>query len=131
MTGEDGPATLISVATKIEPFYFSLGRRIQAARDRVGLSQQDLGSRLTPPVTRASIANIENGKQRVLSHTLVGISSALSVSVAELLPTTESPAPAVSAPSEPDIAAELRRKLGAKASKEVLRSLGTSSRRAP
>lgn len=114
------------MATKIEPFYIALGRRIHAVRDRVGLSQQDLGRRLTPPVTRASIANIENGKQRVLSHTLVGLCEALSVSLTELLPNAVS-STAARAPSEPNIAAELRRKLSPKASSEVLKSLSSSN----
>lgn len=113
------------MATNIEPFYALLGRRIQAARDRVGLSQQELGKQLMPPVTRASIANIEGGKQRVLSHTLVGISSALSVPVVDLLPAL---APSQSS-REPAIEAELKRKLGVTATREVLRSLGTSRRK--
>jgi transcriptional regulator with XRE-family HTH domain len=77
-------------ASKIEPFYQEVGRRIQARRNRLGLSQESLGAALRPRVTRASIANIEAGKQRILTHTLVQLGVALDVEVSKLLPTTNS-----------------------------------------
>jgi transcriptional regulator with XRE-family HTH domain len=40
---------------------------------------------LSPPVTRASIANLELGRQRVLVHTLVQLAHILDVPAAELL----------------------------------------------
>lgn len=70
----------------IEPFYLELGRLIQARRNENGMSQEYLGQQLDPKVTRASIANIEAGKQRVLTHTLVQLSKALGVEVIKLLP---------------------------------------------
>lgn len=76
----------LSMSTEIEPFYRDLGQRIQAARVKRGLSQAELGSSLTPPVTRASIANIEGAKQRVLAHTLVELAARLEVAVEDLLP---------------------------------------------
>lgn len=69
----------------IESFYFDLGRKIQGLRTKRGVTQEELGKRLTPRVTRASIANIESGKQRVYTHTLLEIATALDVSVPELL----------------------------------------------
>ena len=78
-----------------EAFYVSLGQKIRALRDAKKLTQQQLGQRLAPPVTRASIANIETGTQRVLAHTLVDLARALEVPPSELLPeavTTESAA---------------------------------------
>lgn len=66
-------------------FYASLGRRLQDLRIGQGLTQQQLGSRLEPPVTRASIANIEAGKQGVLAHTLVQLAKALNASAERLL----------------------------------------------
>lgn len=69
-------------------FYAALGRRIQAHR-RGRLTQEQLASRLDPPVTRAAIANIEAGKQGVLVYTLVQIASHLGVSPPELLPSDE------------------------------------------
>ena len=66
-------------------FYATLGRRIQAHR-RGRLTQEQLASRLDPPLTRAAIANIEGGKQGVLVYTLIQIASHLGVSPADLLP---------------------------------------------
>lgn len=73
------------MAARIEPFYVYLGQRIQFLRNRKNLTQGDLGGRLDPPTTRASIANIEAGKQRVLAHTLLQIAKALEIEVPELL----------------------------------------------
>jgi transcriptional regulator with XRE-family HTH domain len=41
------------------------------------MSQQALGALMEPQMTRASLANIETGQQRVLAHTLVQLASAL------------------------------------------------------
>ncbi len=73
------------MAGEIEPFYVSLGERIQFLRTRRNLTQGQLGTRLDPPTTRASIANIEAGKQRVLAHTLLQIAKALEIEVQELI----------------------------------------------
>jgi transcriptional regulator with XRE-family HTH domain len=70
----------------VEPFYVELGRRIQKRRSAQGMSQEALGRELKPPVTRASIANIESGQQRVLAHTLVQLAKALEVELMELIP---------------------------------------------
>src|SRR5215510_12639071 len=68
----------------IEPFYVEVGRRIQKLRNTRQLSQEALGLKLDPTVTRASIANIEAGKQRILAHTLVQIADALNAELAEI-----------------------------------------------
>lgn len=73
-----------SVAARDERFYRSLGATIRRRRDALNLTQEDLGKRLNPPMTRASIANIEAGKQRVLAHTLVDLASALTLKLDEL-----------------------------------------------
>lgn len=73
------------MAVEIEPFYVSLGKRVQFFRNRRNLTQEQLGTRLDPPTTRASIANIEAGKQRVLAHTLVQIAKALEIEIQELV----------------------------------------------
>ena len=70
----------------IEPFYGQLGRRIALARTRRGMTQEQLGRALEPQLTRASIANVEQGKQRMLVHTLVQVARALEVRPDELLP---------------------------------------------
>ena len=79
--------------TDIEPFYRELGRRIQQLREKRELSQEELARRLNRPLTRASIANIENGKQRVLVHTLVELVRELRTSFEELIPETEEDRP--------------------------------------
>jgi len=96
----------------IEPFYIHLGRRLSGARSAAGLSQERLGARLSPPVTRASIANIEAGKQRVLAKTLVDLAAALEIEVINLLP----PPPMKTAPPV-DLNAELQERLGLAAGK--------------
>jgi len=70
----------------IEPFYIALGRLLSQARAKAGLTQEQLGARLQPPMTRASIANMETGKQRVLAKTLVELAEALDVDLTNLIP---------------------------------------------
>lgn len=77
------------MAIEIEPFYRELGRRIRDRRTLKGLTQEKLGELLDPQVTRASIANIEMGAQRVLAHTLVQLAYHLGTSASELLPSME------------------------------------------
>jgi transcriptional regulator with XRE-family HTH domain len=67
-------------------FYESLGRRIQARRNDRGITQEALGKLLVPTVTRAAIANMEAGKQGILSLTLFQIARHLNVEVSDLLP---------------------------------------------
>jgi transcriptional regulator with XRE-family HTH domain len=92
------------LAIRLEPFYAALGRRVADARDRRGMTQAQLGEKLKPPVTRASIANVESGKQRVLAHTLVDLAAALEVAVTDLLPNTT---PRPPGPSRAEVASEL------------------------
>jgi transcriptional regulator with XRE-family HTH domain len=79
------------VPIEAEAFYVRLGRRVQDLRKQRRLTQEQLGARLVPQVTRASIANIESGKQRVLAHSLAQIAETLEVSITDLL--REEPAP--------------------------------------
>lgn len=74
------------MAVRIESFYIDLGRRIQTLREERLLTQEKLGRMLHPSMTRASVANIEGGKQRVLAHTLVSIASALKIALGDLIP---------------------------------------------
>ncbi len=66
-----------------DPVYVEIGQRIREIRQG-RLSQDDLAKAIS--MTRASIANIEHGRQKVFAHTLVLIASALEVSASELLP---------------------------------------------
>lgn len=82
------------MAAELEPFYLELGQRIQGFRKRAGMTQEALGAAIHPPLTRASVANIENAKQRVLTHTIMMIASALGVPIEALLPTLPRQQPA-------------------------------------
>ena len=48
-------------------FYKAVGQLVRAARDKAGLTQNALASRLG--LTRTSVTNIEKGRQKVLLHT--------------------------------------------------------------
>jgi len=69
----------------VEAFYRQLGSAVRRRRLERGLTQGDVAARIVPAVTRASIANLELGHQRVLAHTLVQLSDILDVPVADLL----------------------------------------------
>jgi transcriptional regulator with XRE-family HTH domain len=101
------------MATKVEPFYTEVGRRIRDHRNKAGITQERLGSLLSPPTTRVSVANIEGGNQRILSHTLVQLAAALNVEVTDILP--QNPDSSVASNSS-QIAVELMTKLGISAS---------------
>jgi transcriptional regulator with XRE-family HTH domain len=109
----------------VESFYVDLGRRLRVLRDRKRLTQQQLGARLEPPVTRASIANIETGKQRVLAHTLLQLADAVGVSLGELLPQS-------TADASETLRDELQRKLGLSDHKvaRLAQKLGPEKKRA-
>ena len=107
--------------TKTEPFYRQLGERIARARQAKGMPQAALAEALTPQLTRASIANIEMGKQRVMAHALVQIARELDLDLNELVASTGK---AASPPGE-QVALELRKKLPEGANVVALeRSLG-------
>lgn len=72
------------MSRKIEPFYVYLGERIARVRTEKGLTQGQLGKALDPPVTRATVSNIESAKQRCMAHTLTQLARALGVEVGEL-----------------------------------------------
>jgi transcriptional regulator with XRE-family HTH domain len=74
------------MAPSPDPFYLEVGRRIHGFRGTKGLTQGELGLRLTPPVTRASIANLENGRQRLLLHTFIQIAEILECELGDLVP---------------------------------------------
>ena len=91
----------------IEPFYKKLGGRIHELRRQRGMTQEKLGSLLQPAATRASIANAESGKQRILAHTLVQIADALTADLGELLDISN----ARQTPKVAAVASELEAKL--------------------
>ena len=61
--------------TALEPCYLMLGARIQMIRSAIGMTQHDLSK--ASRLTRASIANIEAGRQRLPLHTVERVADAL------------------------------------------------------
>ena len=68
-----------------EAIYKRLGERLAKFREERGASQDDLAT--FAGLTRASIANIEKGRQRVLLHQLYQFCEFLGTELQELLPT--------------------------------------------
>lgn len=68
-----------------EAMYQQFGARLAAERRRAGLTQAELAR--TVGLSRASIANIEGGKQRVFLDQVVALASAVGLSdLASLVP---------------------------------------------
>jgi transcriptional regulator with XRE-family HTH domain len=65
-------------------FYAEVGRRIRAARKARSLTQEALASGVS--LTRTSITNIEQGRQKFPLHMLAELATALHVPPAALLP---------------------------------------------
>lgn len=72
------------------------------------MTQEQLGKALQPPMTRASIANIEQGKQRVLVYALVQMAQIFGVEAEDLLPKARTAVPVA---AEPDHVRQLEEKL--------------------
>lgn len=70
-----------------ESIYAAFGRLVAARRKKLELTQAELAARVG--MSRASVANIESGRQNVLLHHVYSLAAALEFSkVADLLPTT-------------------------------------------
>lgn len=70
----------------LDDFYRQVGAAISYHRKRAELTQDQLAGVLG--VTRSSIANVENGLQRSLFHSVLFIASAIGVDVTEIVPET-------------------------------------------
>lgn len=65
--------------------YILFGKRVAEARDQAKLTQQGLADKVG--LSRASVANIEAGRQRIVLHQALEITHALDLrSVTDLLP---------------------------------------------
>jgi transcriptional regulator with XRE-family HTH domain len=73
-----------------DDLYIAIGKRIRAARERVGLTQEALGDLVG--LGRTSITNIERGRQRMTVHALFGLAEAVGEAPAALLPNPQSEA---------------------------------------
>jgi transcriptional regulator with XRE-family HTH domain len=67
--------------------YRRLGRAVAKRRDELGLTQGEVAEKLG--LSRASLANLENGRQRIMVHQLFGLVNALKLkSILDLVPET-------------------------------------------
>src|SRR5688572_18065689 len=69
---------------EIKALYSQLGRVIQQRRKVVRKTQAQLANDLR--LTRASIANMETGRQRIMVHQLYDLAAALEMPIGDLLP---------------------------------------------
>ena len=67
-----------------DAMYEAFGRRVRARRDVLRLTQGGLAGRVG--LSRASIANIEAGRQAVLLHQFLALAEALEIEPLELVP---------------------------------------------
>lgn len=68
----------------LRALYGEIGARIRKTRERTGLSQSFVATQID--VTRASISNVEAGRQRIPLDRLYQIAAVLQVPVASFLP---------------------------------------------
>lgn len=68
----------------VDRFYGEIGECVRALRVRRGLTQAELAGHIG--LTRTSITNIEQGKQKLLAHTLLDLAIALEVGLLDLVP---------------------------------------------
>lgn len=64
--------------------YRMFGDRVRELREERSVTQEELAKRVQ--LSRASITNIERGRQRVLLHQMVNIAAALDAKPSELMP---------------------------------------------
>lgn len=74
---------LVAATAAITNLYRAIGGRIAASRQERGVRQSDLA--VAVGLTRASVANIENGGQRIQVHTLIAAAQALGLDPADLI----------------------------------------------
>jgi len=67
-----------------EPMYRQIGLAIRKRRRQLEMAQDDLARQLG--LSRATIANLETGRQRLLVHQLYAVAKALRVRPGDLLP---------------------------------------------
>jgi len=102
-----------------DPLYLEFGKLVRQHRRRLGLTQDRLGERVA--LSRTSITNIEQGRQKVLLHQLFSLAQSLSVSPEALLPSAQV------SPPNPEIEPKLPRDLTGPQKAWVRRVVGSSS----
>ena len=87
--------------------YRHLGREVRHLREAAELKQEDLAARVG--LSRASIANIEAGKQAVPLHLLIAIAQTLDTTIDRLVPSrTASSLPSPEDDVPPEVKAFMR-----------------------
>jgi transcriptional regulator with XRE-family HTH domain len=76
---------------KPQPVYKDIGANIRTRRRQADLSQETMALELG--ISRATLANIETGRQRILVHQLYDIAITLGVTPNDLLPPLPAPKP--------------------------------------
>jgi transcriptional regulator with XRE-family HTH domain len=74
---------LIAATAAIANLYQAIGAGVAEARKQRGIRQVDLATAVG--LTRASVANIESGTQRIQVHTLIATAQALKLDPADLI----------------------------------------------
>ena len=69
-----------------DEIYCQIGSRIKERRKQLKFKQKDLAANLG--ISRASLANVETGRQKVLVHQLYAYASALNLKPWDLMPLT-------------------------------------------
>jgi transcriptional regulator with XRE-family HTH domain len=80
-----------------DEIYATMGRRVRARREDLRLTQADLAAKIG--LSRASIANIEGGRQAVLLHQFLALAEALTIPPMDLIPFAQ---PASNPPDLPE-----------------------------
>lgn len=70
---------------EVEGVYRVVGLKLFELRSASQLTQEQVGRMLSPPMTRAAIAMMEAGKQRIMLHTLQQLASIFRVSLDDLV----------------------------------------------
>lgn len=73
-----------------DALYRAVGKAIAIRRDELGFTQSDIAKKVG--LSRASLANIETGRQKILLHYLYQIAAELDLAVDALLPVQTQPA---------------------------------------
>jgi transcriptional regulator with XRE-family HTH domain len=73
----------------IDAFYLLLGERLRTTRNKKGMDQELLASRLD--LTRASIINMEKGRQRPSVYQLWTLAQIFEVPITDFIPTIDLP----------------------------------------
>jgi len=94
-----GPDVTSVSDADLRRFYARLGANVRSIRVGAGLSQAVLAERIG--FTRASVSNLEAGRQRIALHLFVQIAQALGVEPSRLLP-------GLSSRPEPDVLEDLQ-----------------------